>query len=138
MNKRLDIINLGLKEHQVYGDYCILTNSTGSVICGVQCSIYANPSKICDGGIIAPGSYVGMVTKYHDNTAILINDGKEIPSSKQNPRHKNKRIMSEVFIHRGDSEKNRGSLGCITIRTKYADNFFRMFTDGEKIDINVI
>lgn len=70
------------------------------------------------GGIIDYGTY-GFKTDNFLNGSLAVNERGYIPSQKPNPRHDNKPVMDEVFVHVGDYGKkpheNRRSLGCPTI-----------------------
>ena len=68
---------------------------------------------------------------------LLINEGKELPSQTINSKHDFKHIISEVFVHHGESALWRGSAGCITIQPDIAEAFFCLFISGEIVDIAI-
>lgn len=69
---------------------------------------------------------------------LILNNGKQMPSRTPNPRHEWKRIISQVFVHSGQTAAWRGSAGCITIPPDDWSAFMDCFAEGETGEIAVV
>ena len=96
---------------------------------GPSATFYGNivAADINEGGVLSPGLYDAISghrskPKYKSEEAILIGCGGELPSEKPNPRHNNKKVVDEIFLHSGnpyqesffDSQGKAYSTGCQT------------------------
>ena len=87
-----------------------------------DCSCCPNPIKPSNGtpwekvyGWLAPGTYQARVVSHPKHgKCILLAGGAELPARRPNVNHDDRRVVSEVFFHSGESETWRGSAGCLT------------------------
>jgi hypothetical protein len=88
---------------------------------------------------ISEGSYPGTYgAAAHKGTmaGININNRGEVATIGPNRLHNGRAIANGVNIHKG-FKSLRGSQGCVTVHPDDADEFFAMFTEGEKLVVRI-
>jgi len=129
----------------VYGD--LLTVLLDSNVLGTfRSRTWPNPHKpetdepfdTVYGGL-APGHYTAIFIAAHPKfgTCFELDDGGELPCLWPNSNHNMRAVLSEVFVHHGETAGWSGSAGCLTIDPSQAEQFFGMFVPGEAVVIEV-
>lgn len=95
------------------------------------------------GGMIDYGTYNFLVEDHPlYKRSLKLNGGGEVDSRWPNPRHNNRPVLDEVFVHNGyyagDRDMERGSSGCITIRPDHWRNFQNVFGEKETGEVIVV
>lgn len=86
-------------------------------------------------GRIASGVYeYECVEHYNYGLCLLLNSGEAVPSRVPNPNHNGAMILTEEFLHSGETVEWRGSAGCPVVHPwfwKGCQYFFRKGMRGE-------
>lgn len=83
-------------------------------------------------GCVAPGHYDYRCIE-HDRygKCLLVNGGGVVPSRNPNPNHKGKKILTEVFVHSGETDLWPGSAGCPTVHPVFWSAFTWWFEPSQ-------
>lgn len=128
-----------------YGDH-VMVYDDNKAIYGGHASSCPNPYLYDNGKLINWRRLYAMLAeqemifecRYHPEfrECLLLNNGGKCETINPNPNHDGQRIATGIFVHRGGiNSKNplwRGSRGCCTVPPNEADNFFSIFSIGEK------
>jgi len=111
-----------------------------------DCSCCPNPIRPKDGtpwekcyGWLAPGTFQARVVVHPKHgKCVLLAGGAGLPARRPNVNHDDRRVVSEVFVHSGESITHRGSAGCLTIPPNSWTSFMKGISAGDEILVTVI
>ena len=90
-------------------------------------------------GRIAPGKYVYECIKHYKyGKCLLINYAAEVPSRTPNPNHSFRKVLTELFVHKGWSKTWRGSAGCPVVHPEFWQCFQWFFEVGDVGNIVIV
>jgi hypothetical protein len=91
-------------------------------------------------GCIAAGTYnIEVVNHKKYGICVLLNGGGYVDARYPNPaHHKGKPVMTEVFVHSGQSRAWRGSAGCPTVHPMFWPCFQYFLDVGQKGTITLL
>jgi RHS repeat-associated protein len=133
----IQIADNGGKKGPTYGGIMRVEGDNGKVTY-VEVSIWPNPTRPEPG--IASGEFNSIYsTTGHKGVTngVRLEDGKPIPTIGPNPGNNNQMTATGVNIHCGDTQTNRGSTNCITIRPDQCQQVWDVLQEGEKGKVDV-
>jgi hypothetical protein len=87
---------------------------------------------------IAPGTYPFTCDlTHHHKPCLVVNNGKQVTTTNSNVNHDWDYYATDILVHKGDNQHNRGSTGCCTIEPSKWDKFIGQFKDSEKGTITI-
>jgi RHS repeat-associated protein len=121
----------GGRNGQTYGGTMMVIGDNGQVVF-VDISSWPNPRNTAPG--IAEGIFDSIYSPTgHRGTTngVRLEDGDEIPTLGPNPVQDSQSKATGVNIHCGDTQTNRGSTNCITIKPDQCQKVWNVLQPGE-------
>jgi RHS repeat-associated protein len=133
----IEVNDSGGRNGPPYGGSITVTGENGTTVT-VPGSSWPNPNNPNPG--IAEGSYnaVFSQTGHHGKEpGVRLENGGNIPTIGPNPAQNNEQFANGVNIHCGDSVRNRGSAGCITIHPDHCQQVWDVLRQRETGTVNI-
>lgn len=130
-----------------YNDYLTVETTEGVVLGSVMCRATPNHQRTKDSvhwskafGVLAPGTIpCGTIKHRKYGTCVLLNRGREVPARFPNPNvsmpHYGEKVVDEILIHKGYTNYNPGSAGCITVLPSMWSDFLKALPVGKGLTI---
>jgi hypothetical protein len=130
-----------------YMDMVQILSPEGNLLFECACSTWCNrvdpnnghPWDMSYSGGLALGIYPAKCIEHKERfgKCLIVNNGRECYSILPNHNHGMKHILTEIFVHKGETVSWRGSAGCCTIHPDYWVQFINNFELDEIVMIEI-
>jgi len=133
------VYEFGKKGGKTYEATITVSSDVSGKTVKIPGSSWPNPNNPNPG--IAEGDYSGYYgSKAHKKgtkPGVVLENNGYIPTIGPNGNQNGSSKANLIHLHCGDSNKNRGSAGCITIKPDYCEQVWSVLTEGETGQINI-